>query len=77
MTRKTAALISMIVMLALAIQLIPVFPIGGPPPGCGKANFYGWPFLSLTTVANADRSGNIERDYVLETFHPPTLGPSF
>lgn len=42
-----------------ATQAFPLFPFGPPPLRGGKINFFGWPCLAVTSVANCDASGKI------------------
>ena len=59
MNRRSFIVCLLTVALCIATQLLPLFPLGAPPPSGSKINFYGWPCLSLTTIANADAFGSI------------------
>ncbi len=65
MTRTSLFALIFTITVCLATQLLPVFPFGGPPPSGGKLNFYGWPCLSVTTIANADAAGRVYEQYRL------------
>jgi hypothetical protein len=65
MTRTSLLVLVLTIAVCLATQCLPLFPFGGPPPNSGVINFYGWPCLTLTTVANADAAGQVyeQRDF--------------
>ena len=65
MKASTRAAACVTLLVALAIQAIPVFSIGPPPPFCGKLNVWGWPFLGVTTASHADAAGIVYQDGLL------------